>query len=124
MERLISRRGFHRLALSAARHRRAAAAGVRPGLSGTAHQADCPWPAGGATDAVMRAIAESAGKALGGQIRGGEQGGCQRHAGPQRARQGAAGRLHAVAAHIGIARLPHMQKMQFDPLKDFTYVLT
>lgn len=24
---------------------------------------------------------------------------------------------------IGVARLPHMQKMQFDPLKDFTYVL-
>jgi tripartite-type tricarboxylate transporter receptor subunit TctC len=23
---------------------------------------------------------------------------------------------------IGIARLPHMQKMQFDPLKDFTYI--
>ena len=25
----------------------------------------CPWPAGGSTDVVMRAIAESAGKALG-----------------------------------------------------------
>ena len=23
---------------------------------------------------------------------------------------------------IGVARLPHMQKMQFDPLKDFTYI--
>ena len=28
----------------------------------------CPWPAGGSTDAVMRSIADSAGKALGGQI--------------------------------------------------------
>ena len=28
----------------------------------------CPWPAGGSTDAVMRAIAESAGKALGGSM--------------------------------------------------------
>ena len=28
----------------------------------------CPWPAGGSTDAVMRALAESAGKALGGQM--------------------------------------------------------
>ena len=25
----------------------------------------CPWPAGGSTDAVMRALAESAGKILG-----------------------------------------------------------
>ena len=24
---------------------------------------------------------------------------------------------------IGVARLPHMQKMQFDPLKDFTYIV-
>jgi len=28
----------------------------------------CPWPAGGSSDAVMRALAESAGKALGGQM--------------------------------------------------------
>lgn len=28
----------------------------------------CPWPAGGSTDAVMRAIAESAGKALGQKV--------------------------------------------------------
>jgi tripartite-type tricarboxylate transporter receptor subunit TctC len=28
----------------------------------------CPWPAGGSSDAVMRALAESASKALGGQV--------------------------------------------------------
>ena len=28
----------------------------------------CPWPAGGSTDAVMRALAESVGKALGGSV--------------------------------------------------------
>jgi tripartite-type tricarboxylate transporter receptor subunit TctC len=28
----------------------------------------CPWPAGGSTDAVMRALAESATKALGVQV--------------------------------------------------------
>ncbi len=28
----------------------------------------CPWPAGGSSDAVMRALAESASKALGSQV--------------------------------------------------------
>ena len=28
----------------------------------------CPWPAGGSTDAVIRALAESAGKTLGQQV--------------------------------------------------------
>src|SRR5262245_20882043 len=28
----------------------------------------CPWPASGSTDMVMRALAESAGKVLGGQM--------------------------------------------------------
>lgn len=28
----------------------------------------CPWPAGGSTDAVMRALAESASKSLGQQV--------------------------------------------------------
>ena len=68
MERLTSRRGFHRLALSAAatvalpRLASAQAFPARP------IKLICPWPAGGATDAVMRAIAESAGKALGGRL--------------------------------------------------------
>ncbi len=29
----------------------------------------CPWPAGGSTDAVMRSLADSAGRALGGPCR-------------------------------------------------------
>ena len=83
----------------------------------------CPWPAGGATDAVMRAIAESAGKALGGQIVVENKAGRQRHAGPQRAASGAKPDGYTLSQlTIGVARLPHMQKMQFDPLKDFTYV--
>jgi tripartite-type tricarboxylate transporter receptor subunit TctC len=82
----------------------------------------CPWPAGGATDAVMRTLADSAGKALGGQF-------------VVENKPGASGTLGAnelVGArpdgytlsqiHIGVVRQPHLQKMQFDPLKDFTYV--
>ena len=82
----------------------------------------CPWPAGGSTDIVMRAFAESAGKLLGGQM-------------IVENKPGAGGTLGAVELvnakpdgytlsqlPLGIFRLPHMQKVQFDPLKDLTYV--
>jgi tripartite-type tricarboxylate transporter receptor subunit TctC len=82
----------------------------------------CPWPAGGSTDIVMRAFAESAGKSLGGQM-------------IVENKPGAGGTLGAVELvnakpdgytlsqlPLGIFRLPHMQKVQFDPLKDLTYV--
>ena len=82
----------------------------------------CPWPAGGSTDIVMRAFAESAGKSLGGQM-------------IVENKPGAGGTLGAVELvnakpdgytlsqlPLGIFRLPHMQKVQFDPMKDLTYV--
>jgi tripartite-type tricarboxylate transporter receptor subunit TctC len=82
----------------------------------------CPWPAGGSTDIVMRAFAESAGKALGGQMLIENKPGAG----------GTLGAIELVNARpdgytlsqlpLGIFRIPHMQKVQFDPLKDFTYV--
>lgn len=82
----------------------------------------CPWPAGGSTDVVVRAFAESAGKILGGTF-------------VVENKPGAGGTLGAVELAnakpdgytlsqmpLGIFRIPHMQKVQFDPLKDFTYI--
>jgi tripartite-type tricarboxylate transporter receptor subunit TctC len=82
----------------------------------------CPWPAGGTTDIVMRTFGESASRALGQPIL-------------VENRPGAGGTLGAVALTqarpdgytisqipLGVFRIPHMQKVQFDPLKDFTYV--
>ncbi|MFL6715610.1 MAG: tripartite tricarboxylate transporter substrate binding protein [Burkholderiaceae bacterium] len=82
----------------------------------------CPWPAGGSTDVVMRAFAESAGKALGTQM-------------IVENRPGAGGILGAVEmvkakpdgytitqTPLGVFRVPHMQKVQFDPLKDLSYI--
>lgn len=82
----------------------------------------CPWPAGGSTDAVMRAIAESAGRALGQQI-------------IVENKPGAGGLLGAVElvnarpdgytlAQIphGAFRIPHMQKVSFNTLTDFTWI--
>jgi len=82
----------------------------------------CPWPAGGSTDAVMRALAESASRALGQQV-------------VVENKPGAGGTLGAnelvsarpdgyVLAQLpqSVFRLPHMQKMAFNTLTDFTWI--
>ena len=82
----------------------------------------CPWPPGGATDAVMRALAESAGKALGGQVIVENKPGASGMLGPNELLGAKPDGYTLSQLTIGVARLPHMQKMQFDPLKDFTYI--
>lgn len=81
-----------------------------------------PWPPGGSSDAVMRAFAESAGRILGTTV-------------VVENKPGAGGTLGASAMvnakpdgytltqlPLGIYRLPHMQKMTFDPVKDITHI--
>ena len=83
----------------------------------------CPWPAGGSSDLVMRAFAESVGKQLGQQV-------------VIENRPGASGTMGAGALvnarpdgytltqlPISVFRLPLMQKTPFDPLKDVTYII-
>ena len=83
----------------------------------------CPWPPGGSSDAVVRAFGESAGKALGVPV-------------IVENRPGVGGTLGATAMTtakpdgytltqlpLGIYRLPHMQKMAFDPVKDITHIV-
>jgi tripartite-type tricarboxylate transporter receptor subunit TctC len=83
----------------------------------------CPWPAGGASDVVLRAMAESAGRVLGQPV-------------VVENRPGASGTLGAVAmmnarpdgytvtqAPITVFRLPLIQKTPFDPFKDLTYIV-
>ena len=82
-----------------------------------------PWPTGGSSDAVMRAFAESAGRALGGTV-------------IVENKPGAGGTLGAAAMvnakpdgylltqlPLGIYRLPHMQKTSFDPVRDLTHIV-
>ena len=82
-----------------------------------------PWPPGGGSDAVMRAFAESASRALGVQVL-------------VENRPGAGGTLGATAMlsakpdgytltqlPLGVYRLPHMQKMPYDPVKDLTHIV-
>lgn len=82
----------------------------------------CPWPAGGSTDAVMRALAESAGKVLGGQVVIENRPGASGMLGPNELVRAQPDGYTLSQITIGVARLPHMMNMQFDPLKDFTYI--
>ena len=83
----------------------------------------CPFPPGPTTDAIMRAMAAAAGRILGGTV-------------IVENKSGAGGTLGAV--EVAGARpdgytltmvpeafflMPHMEKVSFDPLRDFTYVI-
>ncbi|GHC94132.1 hypothetical protein GCM10007320_45710 [Pseudorhodoferax aquiterrae] len=82
----------------------------------------CPWPAGGSTDAVIRSLAESAGRTLGTSIIVDNKPGAG----------GTLGAIELVNAKPdgytvsqlphGVFRIPHMQKVSFDVLKDFTWI--
>lgn len=120
-----SRREFVQTSLAVAV---ASATSVLPGIaSAQAFPAKpirliCPWPAGGATDAVMRALGESVGKILGGSVVVENKPGASGMLGPNELIKAAPDGYTLSQLTIGVARLPHMQKMQFDPLKDFTYI--
>jgi len=83
----------------------------------------CPWPAGGSTDGVIRALALSAGNILGQTIIVDNKPGAG----------GMLGAIELVNAKPdgytlsqlphGVFRIPHMQKVAFDTLKDFTWIV-
>ena len=83
----------------------------------------CPWPVGGSSDLVLRSFAEAAGKQLGQTV-------------VIENKPGASGTLGAVAmvtarpdgylltqTPITVFRIPHLQKVAFDPIKDITYII-
>ena len=82
----------------------------------------CPWPAGGSTDVVMRVLAESAGKIIGGSFVVENKAGASGMLGPNELVNVKPDGYTLSQLTIGVMRLPHMQKMLFDPLKDFTYI--
>jgi tripartite-type tricarboxylate transporter receptor subunit TctC len=82
----------------------------------------CPWPAGGSTDAVMRVIGESAARILNNTVIIENKGGASGMLGPNELVSAKPDGYTLSQLTIGVLRLPHMQKMQFDPMVDFTYV--
>ena len=82
----------------------------------------CPWPAGGSTDAVIRALAESAGKLLGQNIIVDNKPGAGGMLGANELVNAKPDGYTLSQLPHGVFRIPHMQKVQFDTLKDFTWI--
>jgi tripartite-type tricarboxylate transporter receptor subunit TctC len=83
-----------------------------------------PWPAGGSTDIVMRAISEAAAKHLGQTIVIDNKPGASGTLGPAVLAATAKPDGYTLAQiPITVMRLPLMQKVTWDPRKDFTYIL-
>ena len=83
----------------------------------------CPWPAGGSTDGVMRALAESAARILGSSVLIENKPGASGMLGPNELVKAKPDGYTLSQMVIGVFRMPHMQKTQFNPLTDFTYII-
>ncbi len=84
----------------------------------------CPWPAGGSTDTHLRKFAEIAAKYLGQPFVCGTKPGASGMLGPAgRAASAKPDGYTLSQLPLGAFRLPHMQKVDWDPLRDFTYVI-
>ena len=83
-----------------------------------------PWPAGGSTDIVMRAISEAAAKQLGQPIVIDNKPGASGTLGPAVVAATAKPDGYTLAQiPITVMRLPLMQKVTWDARKDFTYIV-
>src|SRR3954467_14563150 len=83
-----------------------------------------PWPPGGGTDIGMRALAAATEKHLGQKIVIENKPGASGTIGPANMAAGAAPDGYTIAQiPITVFRLPAIQKTNYDPAKDFTYII-
>ena len=84
----------------------------------------CPWPPGGSTDRHMRAIAELAGKHLGQNVIIQNQPGAGGTNSPAAMALNAKPDGYTIAQYpMSMIRVSHMQKTQWHPIKDFTFII-
>jgi len=84
----------------------------------------CPWPAGGSTDQHLRAFAQIASKHVGQNIVIENKPGAGGMLGPGTMTKVSAPDGYTISQlPVGAFRIPHMQKVDWDPLKDFTYII-
>lgn len=83
-----------------------------------------PWPPGGSTDTHLRRFAEIAAKHVGQNIIiENKPGGGGMNGPATMARTARPDGYTLSQLPMGAFRIPHMQKMDWDPLKDFTYII-
>lgn len=83
-----------------------------------------PWPAGGSTDRHLRALAELASKHLGQPVIVQNQPGGGGTTGPGTMALNAKPDGYTIAQYpMGMLRLPHMQKVMWHPINDFSFIL-
>lgn len=82
-----------------------------------------PWTAGSGGDVILRALAASAGKTLGTSIIIENKPGAGGMLGPNELLSAAPDGYTLSQLSVAIFRQPHMQKVAFDPLQDFSYII-
>src|SRR5258706_7764257 len=83
-----------------------------------------PWPAGGSTDTHLRRLAEIAARYLGQPIIVENKPGAGGMLGPANMARAAAPDGYTIAQlHVGAFRQPFLQKVDWDPIRDFTYII-
>ena len=84
----------------------------------------CPWPAGGSTDQHLRAFAQIASRYVGQNIVIENKPGAGGMLGPGNMAKLSQPDGYTISQlPVGAFRIPHMQKVDWDPLKDFTYII-
>jgi len=84
----------------------------------------CPWPPGGSTDAHLRKFAEISQKYLGQPVVVDNKPGAAGLLGPTNMSKTARADGYTLSQlPIGAYRIPHIQKVDWDPLGDFTYII-
>jgi tripartite-type tricarboxylate transporter receptor subunit TctC len=83
-----------------------------------------PWPAGGSTDRHHRLLAELAGKHLGQNVIVENRPGGGGTLGPGTMAGTARPDGYTISQFpLGMLRIPHMQKVAWDPIRDFTFIM-
>jgi tripartite-type tricarboxylate transporter receptor subunit TctC len=84
----------------------------------------CPWPPGGSTDTHLRRFAEISARHLGQPVLIENKPGAGGTIGPGQVAQNARPDGYTLSQmHMGAFRIPHMQKLAWDPVRDLTYII-
>jgi tripartite-type tricarboxylate transporter receptor subunit TctC len=84
----------------------------------------CPWPAGGGTDVSMRVLSDVASKVLGQPVIVDNKPGGSGTVGVAAMAATAKPDGYTIGqTSVTVFRYPHMFKVSYDPLKDFTYII-